>query len=183
MRSESQFTLRVAPEAHIHGLRAVIESSVRGLQANDYTPAQIEGTLGTVLGVDTQLIADRIYFVAEPSHRKRLAGCGGWSKRKILFGADVGPAVNASCSTRQRCGEDSRHLCSSRVRAAGSWVADSRQRRRRGARWASAILRWGSTLSSVPLYRRQGYIEVDSIAVSLWNGEKLPVVKMVRRAE
>src|SRR5579859_2204622 len=91
MRSDSEFTLRLATEADIHALRALIESSVRGLQANDYTPAQIESALGTVLGVDTQLIADRTYFLAESSDRKRLAGCGGWSKRKALFGADSGP--------------------------------------------------------------------------------------------
>jgi hypothetical protein len=41
----------------------------------------------------------------------------------------------------------------------------------------------GSTLTGVPLYRLKGYIEVESIAVPLWNGETLPVVKMVKGAE
>ena len=68
---------------------------MRGLQREDYTPAQIEGALGTVLGLDSQLIRDRTYFIAEISDqntRARIAaGCGEWSKRKTLFGADAGP--------------------------------------------------------------------------------------------
>jgi GNAT superfamily N-acetyltransferase len=90
------FTLRLATGDDIPALHALIEASVRGLQAGDYTPAQIEGALGTVLGLDTQLISDRTYFVAEsfirdPKARRTIAGCGGWSKRKTLFGADGGP--------------------------------------------------------------------------------------------
>jgi hypothetical protein len=41
----------------------------------------------------------------------------------------------------------------------------------------------GSTLTGIPLYRLKGYIEVESIAVPLWNGETLSVVKMVKGAE
>src|SRR5580658_6001279 len=89
------FTLRLATEDDIPALHELIEASVRGLQAGDYTPAQIEGALGTVLGLDTQLVRDGTYFIAETLDQnakvRRLAGCGGWSKRKTLFGADRGP--------------------------------------------------------------------------------------------
>ena len=102
MHDEQEFQLRLATEDDIPALHRLIEASVRGLQAADYTPAQIEGALGSVLGLDTQLIADRTYFIAEccgPSMTTpRLAGCGGWSKRKTLFGADRGPGANRSCS-------------------------------------------------------------------------------------
>jgi hypothetical protein len=91
MTLEPKFALRLATEADIRSLHALIEASVRGLQVNKSTPAQIEGALGTVLGVDTQLITDRTYFVAESLDRKYMAGCGGWSKSKTLFGADHGP--------------------------------------------------------------------------------------------
>jgi hypothetical protein len=72
MTLESKFTLRLATEANIRSLHALIESSVRGLQANESKPAQIEGALGTVLGVDTQLITDRTYFVAESFDRMHM---------------------------------------------------------------------------------------------------------------
>src|ERR1700676_10379 len=95
MNGPSAFSLRLATEDDIPSLHALIEASIRGLQANDYTPQQMEGALGSVLGLDTQLIADRTYFIAEASEDTEtpgtLAGCGGWSKRKTLFGADRGP--------------------------------------------------------------------------------------------
>lgn len=65
MDKSDTFTLRLATEEDIPALHALIEASVRGLQAEDYTAAQIEGALGTVLGLDTQLIRDRTYFMAE----------------------------------------------------------------------------------------------------------------------
>src|SRR6185437_9249152 len=45
-------------------LRELIDASVRGLQAQDYTPVQIELALKTVYGVDSQLITDGTYFGA-----------------------------------------------------------------------------------------------------------------------
>ena len=62
-----RFRIRTALAADIPALRALIERSVRGLQQNDYTPAQIEGALGHALGLDTQLVADGTYFIATPN--------------------------------------------------------------------------------------------------------------------
>ncbi len=87
MSPSPAFSVRLATNADVPTLHALIESSVRILQANDYTPAQIEGALGTVLGLDTQLLADQTYFVAETtdsSGTKTIVACGGWSKRKTL---------------------------------------------------------------------------------------------------
>jgi hypothetical protein len=57
--------IRLAFSADIPVLRTLIDASVRGLQTEDYTPSQIESALATVYGVDTQLIADGTYFVAD----------------------------------------------------------------------------------------------------------------------
>ena len=84
MTIESKITLRLATEADIGALHLLIEASVRGLQANDYTAAQIDGALGTVLGIDTQLIDDGTFFVVESG--TDIAGCGGWSRRATLAG-------------------------------------------------------------------------------------------------
>ena len=85
--------IRKATAADVPRLREVIEASVRGLQAGDYSPAQIEGALKSVYGVDTQLIADGTYLVAEVSESQKqesqkpeIVACGGWSKRKTLYG-------------------------------------------------------------------------------------------------
>ena len=181
MTLKSKFTLRLATESDIRSLRALIEASVRGLQANDYTPAQIEGALGTVLGVDTQLIADHTYFVAESLYRKCLAGCGGWSKRKTLFGADratvrepelLDPAVDAA-----KVRAIFVHPAFAR-RGLGSLILATVEAAARSAGFTRYEM--GSTLTGVPLYRLKGYVEVERIAVPLPNGEALPVVKMVK---
>ena len=82
--------IRIAVPADVPALHALIEASVRGLMPQGYTSDQLEGALGTLLGVDTQLIADGTYFVAEAvlNDNSMLVGCGGWSKRKTLFGSD-----------------------------------------------------------------------------------------------
>ncbi|MGA7290081.1 MAG: GNAT family N-acetyltransferase, partial [Terriglobales bacterium] len=87
--------IRLAEAGDIPALRKLIEASVRGLQAGDYSAVQLEKALETVYGVDTQLISDRTYFAAEevddlgePSRVPLLVGCGGWSKRKTLYGGD-----------------------------------------------------------------------------------------------
>jgi GNAT superfamily N-acetyltransferase len=194
MVDKSAFTLRLATEEDIPALHALIEASVRGLQAGDYTQTQIEGALGTVLGLDTQLIRDKTYFVAEiadtapaPAQnatlRKPLAGCGGWSKRKTLFGADHGPdrepdlldpAIDAAKVraifvhpdfTRRGLGS----LILARVEAEAAAAGFKRHE-------------MGSTLTGVPLYRLKGYVEVGRIDVPLHNGEALPVVKMVKES-
>lgn len=181
METASAFRLRLAIEDDIPALHALIETSVRGLQAGDYTPAQIEGALGTVLGLDTQLIRDGTYFVAEAGAERRLVGCGGWSKRKTLFGADRGPGREPELLDPAADAAKVRaifvHPDFAR-RGLGSLILAHVE----AAAAAAGFLRYemGSTLTGVPLYRLKGYVEVERIAVPLVNGEALPVVKMVK---
>ena len=64
----------------------LIKASARHLSRADYSATQIEGAIATVFGVDTNLILDETYFVAESAGK--LIGGGGWSKRRTLFGGD-----------------------------------------------------------------------------------------------
>src|SRR4051812_29998378 len=84
--TSGDWSLRLAREADIPALEQLIPLSVRRLQANDYSAAQMDAALGSVFGVDRQLINDGTYFVAEQGDA--IIGCGGWSKRKTLFGSD-----------------------------------------------------------------------------------------------
>ena len=83
---KAEWSLRLARETDIPTLEKLIPLSSRGLRASFYSAAQIEGALGSVFGVDRQLIRDGTYFVVETD--RELIGCGGWSKRKTLFGSD-----------------------------------------------------------------------------------------------
>jgi len=64
----------------------LIAESARQLSREQYSDAQIEAAIATVFGVDSDLIEDGTYFVAES--RGLMVGCGGWSRRKTLFGGD-----------------------------------------------------------------------------------------------
>jgi GNAT superfamily N-acetyltransferase len=184
MSPAPSFHLRLATPADIPALHALIEASVRVLQANDYTPAQIEGALGTVLGVDTQLIADQTYFIAETSEGNQIAGCGGWSKRKTLFGADraavrepelLDPATDAAKVRAIFVHPDFAR------RGLGSLILATVEDAARAAGFRHFEM--GSTLTGVPLYKLKGYVEVERINVPLSNGEAVPVVKMVKNTE
>jgi GNAT superfamily N-acetyltransferase len=67
-------------------MRQLIAESARHLSRAHYDDQQIETAIATVFGVDTDLIEDGTYFVVEIDGT--LVGCGGWSKRKTLFGGD-----------------------------------------------------------------------------------------------
>jgi GNAT superfamily N-acetyltransferase len=179
--------LRLATTADIPALHELIEQSVRRLQAGDYSPAQIEGALGHALGLDTQLVADQTYFVAEVQDtdgRWRIIGCGGWSNRKTLFGSDHGPDRQAD-------------LLNPRTEAAkirAIFIHPDWARRGVGtlilkhcedvaASAGFSRLEMGSTLTGVPLYSLKGYVERERIDIPLPNGEVLPVIKMTKTLE
>jgi GNAT superfamily N-acetyltransferase len=64
----------------------LIAESARQLSREHYDDEQIEAAIAEVFGVDSDLIKDSTYFVAEIPGA--LIGCGGWSRRRKLFGGD-----------------------------------------------------------------------------------------------
>ena len=77
--------MRQAREEDAPAIEILIRVSVRVLQSSRYSEAQIEGAIGSVFGLDQQLLWDGTYFVAE--RKGQIVGCGGWSRRTTLFGA------------------------------------------------------------------------------------------------
>lgn len=84
-----RFSLRMATLADRPVLERLIADSARGLSRGDYTSAQVEVALTGAFGVDSELIRDGTYFVAEVD--REIVGCGGWSRRRTLFGSDARP--------------------------------------------------------------------------------------------
>ncbi|MEO5580458.1 MAG: GNAT family N-acetyltransferase [Gemmatimonadaceae bacterium] len=81
------YELRKATADDHAALADLIARSARKLGADAYTPEQIDGALRGAFGVDSQLVRDGTYFVAEADGR--IVGCGGWSRRHTLFGGDT----------------------------------------------------------------------------------------------
>jgi GNAT superfamily N-acetyltransferase len=176
--------IRKATTADIPRLREVIEASVRGLQAQDYSPTQIEGALQSVYGVDSRLIADGTYFVAETSESRstrKIVGCGGWSKRKTLYGGD-------QFRSREDSLLDPAHdvakiraffvLPQWARRGIGTLILEASERAAIAAGFTR--LEMGATLSGVPFYRAKGYEAIENQQARLTNGEVLPIVRMAK---
>jgi GNAT superfamily N-acetyltransferase len=170
--------LRLARETDIPALEQLIPLSVRTLQAAYYSAAQMEAALGPVFGVDRQLIRDETYFVAE--NCGQIAGCGGWSKRKSLFGSDGGRDESQN-PLLDPAGDPAR------IRA--FFVHPDHARRGIGRAILRAcetgILQAGfrrielvATLAGEPLYARHDYRAVERFDIPLAHGLGLPVVRM-----
>jgi GNAT superfamily N-acetyltransferase len=85
--------LRLANPGDTPALAALIARSARGLSVGHYDAVQVEAALAGAFGVDSQLIRDGTYCVAELEGT--VVGCGGWSRRRTLFGGDAGPGRDA----------------------------------------------------------------------------------------
>ena len=193
---QANIRLRLAVPEDVPVLRELINASVRGLQTQDYTPAQIEGALKTVFGVDSQLIADGTYIVAEAQPNATqstgaknapsglmIIGCGGWSKRKTLYGSDHWTGREDALLDPLRDAAKIRaffiHPAWAR-RGVGSMILQACED---GAR-ASGFTRYemGATLTGAKLFGAKGYVAVKPISIPLVNGESLPVLHMEKHA-
>jgi len=183
--SGGRYCLRKATEADVPRLREVIAASVRGLQAGDYSPAQIEGALNSVYGVDSQLIADGTYLVAEVAQteatKAEIVACGGWSKRKTLYGGDQYIGREDSLLDPARDAAKIRaffvHPHWAR-RGIGGLILEACENAAINAGFTR--LEMGATLSGVAFYKAKGYATLENLEVGLGNGEVLPIVKMAK---
>lgn len=170
-------SLRKALPADIPDLKALIAESVMVLQAGDYSLVQREAALGTVFGVDTQLITDQTYFVIVAADE--IVACGGWSFRKTLFGANalagrednrLDPAVDAARIraffvkpgwTRRGLGGQILRACEAAATAAGFHRFEL-----------------GATLTGIPLYKTFGYEPIETTQAQMEGGLSLEIVRM-----
>ncbi len=175
------FCIRLASLEDIPKLTTLIPDSARALQAGYYTSEQIEGALGTVFGVDSQLIQDQTYFVAQNNHQT-IVGCGGWSKRKTLYGGDSGK--NNPEDSLLNPDSDSAKIRAFFVdpawarRGIGSEIMRVCElaAERAGFKQVEMIV----TLAGEPFYTKFDYQVIERFEISLPNSQFLAVVRMFK---
>jgi GNAT superfamily N-acetyltransferase len=186
-RKSVEIRIRNAESRDIPQLKELIVVSVKALQADDYSEAQMAGALESVFGVDSQLIVDRTYFVAEAlsgSGAWEIAGCGGWSKRRTLYGGD---AWTGREDTLLDPVEDAAKIRAFFVHPAwarhgvGTKILEACEQAARDAGFRRYEM--GATLTGAKLFAARGYVARERIAVPLKNGEKLPVIRMEKFAD
>jgi GNAT superfamily N-acetyltransferase len=189
--------IRLAESRDVPSLQQLIQASVRGLQASDYSPEQLENALRTVYGVDTQLIADGTYFAAEAEESSAdkssgahlLVGCGGWSKRKTLYGGDHWKQHSQAQSAADEDSLLDPVVDAAKIRAffvhpawarrgIGGMILEACETAAKAAGFQR--LEMGATLTGVPFYLAKGYIELETTDVPLADGLKLPIVRMAK---
>jgi len=183
-QGDGHFNLRLARPTDVTELKALIDVSVRTLQSGDYSSSQIERALGVVFGVDSQLIADRSYYIVETAvdGYSVIVGSGGWSRRKTLFGSDhVSGREDAMLDPTR----DSARIRAFFVhpswarRGIGSMILEACEAAAIEAGFKSFEL--GATITGERLYRARGYSPMERIEVPLAEGISIPVIRMSKR--
>jgi len=158
-------------------IRQLIAESARLLSREHYSDTQIETAIVTVFGVDTDLIDDGTYFVAESDGQ--LAGCGGWSKRKTLFGGDQYSSRDAGYLDPESEAAKIRaffihpdHARKGIARAILTRCED--EARSQGFR----ALELMATLPGIEFYKSCGFVETGNFALDLTDAVKLELVPM-----
>ena len=152
-----------------------MEAAIAELQRPFLDDRQIAASRA-IMGLDTQLIEDRTYFVVESEGV--LAGCGGWSRRATLYGGDQTPGRNAALldpskdparvramythprHTRKGIGRLILSLCEDAARSEGFRRVELM-----------------STMAGVPLYAACGYAAGEPIQDET-GGAPVPLVRM-----
>ena len=172
-------SIRKAQPADIPVLQELIARSARELSIGYYTPAQTDAAIRHVFGVDSQLIADGTYFVVELEGA--IVACGGWSRRRTLFGGDQAKAANdplldpATEPARIRAffvdPRVARRGLGRRLIAECSRAADTA-----GFRSLELV----ATLPGEPLYAAAGFAVAERFELALPGDVRVPVARMRR---
>jgi GNAT superfamily N-acetyltransferase len=172
-----EYRLRRATLEDRAALERLIAESARGLSRGDYTDRQVEAAIASVFGVDTDLIHDGTYYVAESGDEP--VGCGGWSKRRTLFGGDRFAARDSGYLDPSREPAKIRAFFvhpawARRGVAAAILETCEREAKVEGFR----ALELMATLPGVPFYAARGYEGTERVSYETADGVTIEFVPM-----
>lgn len=158
-------------------IKQLIADSARLLSREHYNDLQIETAIVTVFGVDTDLIEDGTYLVAESDGA--LVGCGGWSKRKTLFGGDQYASRDAAYldpdSEPAKIRAFFIHPDHARKGIARAILTQCETEARADGFRALELM---ATLPGIEFYKSCGFTETGDFDLQLTEGVKLELVPM-----
>ncbi|HEX5004410.1 MAG TPA: GNAT family N-acetyltransferase [Gemmatimonadales bacterium] len=171
--------IRLARLDDIDRLNALIAESAAALSAGYYSDAEIAALVTHVFGVDTQLLRDGTYHLIESDGRA--VACGGWSRRRTLFGGDQAKGTEDPLLDP---GVDAARIRAFFVHPSAARQGHGRALLQRGEAEARAAgfrrAELMSTLPGVPFYRALGYQALEQVLHPLPGGERVGFVRMSR---
>ena len=175
-----ELTHRLAQLADVPSIDELMRISITENMASFLSAAEVEAAQES-MGVDHSLIEDETYFLIETIQNSEtiLVGCGGWGKRRTLYGGDHTIGRDDSFSDPD--------VDAARIRAMythpawvrcgiGTLLLELGEGAARNAGFRRIEL--GSTIPGEPLYLARGYKEVSRKTSIGANGADSVVIKM-----
>ena len=175
-------THRLARLDDVPAIRELMRLAIAENMKSFLSAAEIDAVQES-MGVDLTLIRDQTYFVIETARDARtlLVGCGGWGKRRTLYGGDQTTGRDDSFSDPK--------VEPARIRAMythpewirrgiGTLLLELGEAAARAAGFKTIEL--GSTVPGEPLYRARGYRELSRRTHTAANGDISTVIKMTK---
>lgn len=170
------YQTRWATQHDLPALKALMKRSINALQAGLLSPEQVAAS-HAIMGLDTQLIEDGTYLIAERDGV--IAGCGGWSKRATLYGGDHSTALrDPELLDARRDPARIRAMYTSpdfARQGVGRLILDGCEKAAAEHGFASVELM--ATLSGERLYVASGYAPVETVE-AVADGIAIPLIRM-----
>lgn len=177
-----ELTHRLAIPADAQEIAELMRISILENMTSFLSSAEVEAARET-MGIDWTLIEDETYFVVETIQRNQriMVGCGGWGKRKTLYGGDHTAGRDDSYSNPS--------VEAARIRAmythpkwircgVGTLLLELAESAARHAGFNTIEL--GSTVPGEPFYLARGYKEISRDTFVAANGADNVVIKMTK---
>lgn len=178
--TDNVFTHRIAKETDIPVIRDLMDASITTNMRAFLSEAEVQAAR-EAMGVDKSLIADGTYFIIETrvDDQPVMVACGGWGKRKTLYGGDQTEGRDDSLSDPA--------VDAARIRAMythpdwtrkglGTLLLDLGENAAREAGFKTIEL--GSTVPGLPLYEARGYTAFYKDEQRGSNGEIKTIIHM-----
>ena len=180
MNTCSIFMHRIATAADTPVIVGLMQASIAENMKGFLTPAEIAAAQET-MGLDTTLLEDGTYFVIETvkDGETVAVGCGGWGKRKTLYGGNHTKGRDDSYADPSKDAARIRAMYTHpdwTRRGIGTLLLDLGEDAARKAGFKTIEL--GSTLPGEPLYRARGYVEISRETQTAANGSINTIILM-----
>ncbi|MDJ0922197.1 MAG: GNAT family N-acetyltransferase [Henriciella sp.] len=169
-------THRIATLEDAPDIEALMAISMAKLLPNFLDPDQVARSSNS-MGIDTLLIEDGTYFLIFEGDT--LVGCGGWSRRRTLFGGNQTEGrddalADPSCEPAKIRAmythpEFTRRGIGSLLISLGEDAAMAE---------GFTAMELGSTAPGLPLYERCGYVAIEDVSTRYDDGVVVPTIRM-----